>query len=168
MTTVSMPSAPAAGGAAGPRSSTGSAYIAGSGLGAVIFAANYTKGGGACGLSLTALMLTADMRNHIWHTVGWLLLNCESWVPYIATCNLPNTTRASAHYKQLVKACMAATCQLTATSSGSCGRGSPRQVSMLSPLCWQRPAGNSSRFGKMSQARWRYQSPSDFPAAGTW
>lgn len=111
LTTVSMPSAPAAGGAAGPRSSTGSAYIAGSGLRAVIFAANYTKGGGACGLSLTALMLTADM-------------NCDdnnkSWVPYIATCNLPNTTRASAHYTQPVKACVAATCQLTATSSGSC------------------------------------------------
>jgi len=70
MSTVALPSAPAARGAADPCSSTSSARVAGSGLGLAIFRSRQERDAHACGFSPTALLPTTDTHIHIFPRLG--------------------------------------------------------------------------------------------------
>ena len=102
-------------GAAAPRSSAGSARVAGAGLlGPAMLRCRQASGGGAYGLPLNVLLSTAGRQTHVRHLRGQLLMGGKQELNYLGNidCNLQLPTAAdSAQNTLLHTACVAARVQ---------------------------------------------------------
>ena len=108
-------------GAAAPRSSAGSARIAGTGLlGPAMLRCRQASGGGAYGLPLNVLLSTAGRQTHVRHLRGQLLMGGKQELNYLGNivCNLQLPTAADSAQKNLLHTAFAvagvqgAICQL--------------------------------------------------------